>query len=102
LRGIVLTRDCFYAGLPVASAPSYLMLSQAGVLAVEMECAALFLVGSLRGAATAAILTVDGNVLQQMETVDSYRPDREVVHTAVAAAIEIALRSLAAAPAAST
>lgn len=95
-QGVVLTRDGFYAGLPTAHTPDYQVLSQANVLAVEMECAALFLVGSLRRVQTAAILTVDGNVLQDVETVESYRPDREVVQTAVGASIEIALQALAA------
>jgi uridine phosphorylase len=61
-----------------------------------MECAALFLVGSLRRAQTAAILIVDGNVLQQTESVESYLPDREVVQMAVGTAIDVALRALAA------
>jgi len=95
-QGVVLTRDGFYAGLPTAHTPDYKVLSQVNVLAVEMECAALFLVGSLRRVQTAAILTVDGNVLQQMETVESYRPEREVVRAAVGASIEIALQALAA------
>jgi uridine phosphorylase len=94
--GIVLSRDCFYAGLPTVNAPDYQLLSQANVLAVEMECAALFLVGSLRRAQTAAILVVDGNVLQQTESVESYLPDREVVQMAVGTAIDVALRALAA------
>lgn len=93
-QGIVLTRDSFYAGLPALHVPDYKLLSQANVLAVEMECAALFLVGTLRGVQTAAILTVDGNVLEKTESVDSYQPDRTVVQTAVGTAIDLALQTL--------
>ncbi|MFO7662236.1 MAG: nucleoside phosphorylase [Chloroflexota bacterium] len=91
--GIVLSRDNFYAGVPAPAAPDYRVMSQARVLAVEMECAALFVVGSLRGIATAAILAVDGNVLEASESVETYRPGQEVVHRAVESAIELALES---------
>jgi uridine phosphorylase len=92
--GIVLSRDNFYAGVAAPAAPDYRVMSQAGVLAVEMECAALFLVGSLRGIATAAILAVDGNVLEASESVETYRPGRYIVHRAVESAIDLALEGL--------
>jgi uridine phosphorylase len=92
--GLVLTSDSFYPGVTTAATPDYQQLAAAGVLAVEMECAALFLVGSLRGVATAAILAVDGNVLAKRENVDDYRPHRPEVAAAVEAAIRIALASL--------
>lgn len=92
--GPVLTRDAFYAGLPTAAVPDYRTLSQAGVLAVEMECAALFVIGALRGARTGAILAVDGNVLAEAESMDSYQPDRAVVNEGVQAAIQIGLLAL--------
>lgn len=92
--GIVLSRDSFYPGVEVATAPNYRVMSRANVLAVEMECAALFLVGSLRGAQTAAVLAVDGNVLEATESVESYKPGRDVVHQAVDAAISSALEAL--------
>lgn len=93
--GIVLSRDNFYAGVAAPAAPDYRAMSQARVLAVEMECAALFLVGSLRGAATAAILVVDGNVLEAAESMESYRPGRDIVRAGVDAAIDCALEALA-------
>ena len=65
-------------------------------MAVEMECAALFLVATLRGVQSAAILAVDGNVLEQGESMDTYEPHRQVVQDAVMAEIGIALRALAA------
>lgn len=92
--GLVLTVDGFYKGVPTPETPDYHALSQARVVAVEMECAALFLVATLRGVQSASILAVDGNVLQQAESMDSYEPDRQVVHSAVAAGIAIALDAL--------
>jgi uridine phosphorylase len=92
--GIVLSRDNFYAGVPVAGAPDYRSLSQARVLAVEMECAALFLVGALRGARTAAILVVDGNVLEAAESMEGYQPGQPIVRHALDTAISCALEAL--------
>ncbi len=89
--GIVLTRDNFYAGVSTWDIPDYKVLSKAHVLAVEMECAALFIVGALRQVQTAAILAVDGNVLQAAESMQGYQPHREQVKTAVSQAIHIAL-----------
>lgn len=97
--GIVLTRDNFYAGVTTPHTPDYRQLSLANVLAVEMECAALFIVGALRGVQTAAILAVDGNVLHGPgESMETYRPHREIVVQAVAAEIDIALETLASGP----
>lgn len=93
-KGLVLTRDVFYQGVNGAQIPDYLSLSAANVLAVEMECAALFIVGSLRAVPTAAILAVDGNVLESAESFDSYMPHEEKVMAAVDAEIAIALTAL--------
>lgn len=92
--GLVLSRDGFYAGVKAPAAPDYQVLSQAGVLAVEMECAALFIVGNLRGVATAAILVADGNVLEAKESMDSYRPGQDRVRQGVDKAVDLALEGL--------
>lgn len=93
--GIVLTRDGFYEGPKNTRAADYKMLSAAQVLAVEMECAALFLVASLRRVQAAAALVVDGNVLSSGgEKMDSYQPNRPVVAEGVEAAIQVALEAL--------
>lgn len=97
-KGLVLTRDAFYQGVNGAQVPDYPSLSAANVLAVEMECAALFIVGSLRGVSTGAILAVDGNVLESAESFDSYLPHEEQVVAAVEAEISIALNALTYAP----
>lgn len=94
--GIVLTNDRFYPGVDTPEAPQYQTLTAANVLAVEMECAALFKVGALRSVQTAAILAVDGNVMDKAESMDVYDPHRDVVHQAIEDEIEIALSALAA------
>jgi uridine phosphorylase len=93
--GIILSRDNFYQGVKLPDIPRYPTISAANVLAVEMECAALFIVGNLRGIQTAAILAVDGNVLASGgEKMDTYSPGQDSVQTAVTAEIEIALQTL--------
>ncbi|HEY1407618.1 MAG TPA: nucleoside phosphorylase [Promineifilum sp.] len=92
--GIVLTRDSFYPGVHVSNAPDYQTMSRARVLAVEMECAALFIVGSLRAVSTAAVLVVDGNVLEAAESMSTYKPGQEIVLLATDSAITVALDAL--------
>lgn len=93
-RGLVLTRDLFFAGVDTPATPNYKTLSAANVLAVEMECAALFMIGSLRQVNTAAILAVDGNVLEALEDLESYNPHRDLIAQAVETEIKIALKAL--------
>jgi uridine phosphorylase len=92
--GIALTRDSFYAGVQTNSVPSYQQLSAANVLAVEMECSALFIVGTLRNIQTGAILAVDGNVLADGESMSDFNPHRDVVAQAFQAEIVIALQAV--------
>lgn len=92
--GIVLSRDNFYPGVDAPAGIDYKVMSQARVQAVEMECAALFLVGSLRGARTAAILVADGNVLEVSESVETYNPGHETVRAGIDTAITYALEAL--------
>lgn len=88
--GIVLTQAVFYSGGVLGSQLE--MWQRAGAIAVEMECAALFVIGSLRGMQTGAVLAVDGNPLLQPD--DTYDPHRDVVHDAVDAMISLALDAL--------
>lgn len=93
--GIVITRDSFYQGVGPPGSPDYLRLSKVGVQAVEMECAALFLVGALRQIKTGAILVVDGNVLESGgESMEKYDPGQDVVRDSVDRAILVALKAL--------
>jgi uridine phosphorylase len=90
--GLVLSRDNFYRG--VVEGADYAMLATAHVLAVEMECAALYHVAAMRQARAAAILAVDGNVSRVAESFASYQPQQPIVAAAVSAAIQIALAAL--------
>jgi uridine phosphorylase len=93
--GLVLTRDVFYTSNAAPThAPDYKQLSNARVLAVEMECATLFQIGNLHGVRTGAVLAVDGNVLNSSESFETYTPDRDIVYEAVENAIQIGLDSL--------
>jgi uridine phosphorylase len=94
-NGIVLTRDAFFAGVETPHTPVYAQQAAANVLAVEMECAALFLLGSLRQVQTAAILAVDGQVLAEAETMTLPGEQAAALATALNAAIQIALNTLA-------
>ena len=89
--GIVLTRDAFFTGVNPAGAPRHPQMAEARVLAVEMECAALFLVGSLRQIPTAAILAVDGVVTSEPDMMETFDPHREVVQEGIRRAIQVAL-----------
>jgi uridine phosphorylase len=90
----VLTRDAFFNGVVNANTPDYALMSQANVLAVEMECAALFIIGSLRHVQTAAILAVDGFVLEKAEDMAAFADHAAEKKTAVAAAIDTAIQAL--------
>jgi uridine phosphorylase len=94
--GIILSRDNFYRGIDLVDDLDYQLLSKASVQAVEMESAALFIIGSLRGIQTAAILAVDGNVFESAgESMETYEPGKQVVQEAIVSEIEIALRAFA-------
>ena len=94
-EGLVLTSDMFY---PHDALGSDLPIWQrAGVTAVEMEAATLFVVCSLHNVETAAVLAIDGNPLDQDGgSMENYNPRQESVKTAVASSIEIALSALTA------
>lgn len=91
--GLVLTLAPFYPHEVLGS--SLPMWHEAGVVAVEMEAAALFVIASLHRSAAAAILAIDGNPLIEKDgTMEGYNPNRKVVHDAVESMIGIALDAL--------
>ena len=104
LRRASAGRASVHEGLTVTSAVFYSrdilgsdlgLWQKAGVTAVEMECAVLFVLAGLAGAETGAILAVDGNpLLRRDEEMSDYDPHREVVREAVGRMIEIALDAL--------
>lgn len=96
IEGVVLTSDLFYPHEVLGS--DLAMWNRAGVVAVEMECAALFITAALHGVQTGAILTSDGNPLADQDTdMAGYDPHRTVVRDAVDAMIGIALDVVASA-----
>jgi uridine phosphorylase len=95
VEGIVLTSDVFYPHDVLGS--DLAMWQRAGVVAVEMECAALFVTASLHGARAGAILAVDGNPLAEGDDdMSGYDPHRDVVVEAVEQMVAIALDAVAA------
>lgn len=88
--GIVLTHALFYPGEVLGS--DLELWARAGAAAVEMECAALFVIGDLNSVETGAILAADGNPLRPSE--GEYNPHRSLVREAVEEMIGIALDAL--------
>lgn len=94
-RGIVLTSALFYPHDVLGG--DHLMWQRAGCLAVEMEIAPLLITAALHEVAAAAVLAIDGNPLaEQDDDMSGYQPFREIVDTAVAGAVECALKALVA------
>lgn len=87
--GIVLTSDVFFPAL--LDLPNNLM-SEANAVAAEMECAALFVVASLRGVQAGAILAIDGLAIDF--DADAYNPHRDLVARAIEAEARIAIRAV--------
>lgn len=90
-RGIVVASDLFYPGILPSSLELY---SKAGVPGVEMECATLFVIASLRGIRAGGILTVDGNPLKWNE--GNYDPHGEKVTTGKSRMLRLALEGITA------
>lgn len=90
-EGIVLTSAVFYPHPVLGS--DLADWQRAGVIAVEMEVAALFVVASLHGVSAGAILA--GNPLAENdETMEGYDPDRTIVRDAVPRMLTVAFDSL--------
>ena len=92
-EGTILTSDLFYPHDVLGS--DLPLWQKAGVIAVEMEAATLFVVCALHGVEAGAVLAVDGNPLEQDEgNMDTYDPHREVVSQAVEQSIRVGLEAL--------
>jgi uridine phosphorylase len=87
--GIVLTVAAFYPG-PEGLPNNY--YSRAGVIAVEMEVSALFVIASLHGIEAGAVLAIDGMAIDF--EVEEYNPHREKVREAIEQEIDLALGAL--------
>lgn len=91
--GIVLTSDCFYPMDVIEQ--DQRMWQRAGVVAVEMESAALLVIAALHGVAAGAVFAIDGNPLATADkSMTDYQPFREVVAQATNRAVESALAAL--------
>ena len=92
-EGLILTSDMFYPHDILGS--DLLTWQQAGVNAVEMEAATLFVVCSLHGVQAAAVLAIDGNPLQDDGgSMETYNPRQDSVKVAVGNSIQLALAAL--------
>ncbi|MFC4101753.1 nucleoside phosphorylase [Paenibacillus xanthanilyticus] len=89
-KGITLTIDAFFSG---AVELPHEMYKRAGVIAVEMEISALYVIAALRGIRAGAIVALDGDSTAVDE---GYDPHRNIVGEAVDAEIRAALEAMAA------
>jgi uridine phosphorylase len=87
-KGITATFDAFFSGVLELPHATYM---RAGVLGVEMEISALFVIASLRGMRAGAIVAIDGDARGVDE---EYNPHRDVVAQAVDREIDVALRTV--------
>ena len=94
-EGTILTSDLFYPHDVLGSdLPQW---QRAGIIAVEMEAATLFVICGLHGVETGAVLAIDGNPLDQDGgSMETYDPNQSAVSAAVDRTIEIALAALVA------
>jgi uridine phosphorylase len=88
-EGITLTLDVFYSG--VLEFPHQLY-KKAGVVAVEMENSALFVIASLKGVQAGAILAIDGYADADLR--GEYNPHNDLVSHAVETEMKIALDAI--------
>lgn len=88
-EGITLTLDVFYNG--VLEFP-HAVYKKAGVLAVEMENSALFVIAALRGMRSGAILAIDGYA--DADLLAEYNPHTETTAKAIEAEALIALDAI--------
>jgi uridine phosphorylase len=86
-QGIVVTSDLFY---PALVDGQLALFRDANCVAVEMECAALFVTGTLRKVRTGSLLALDGNPLRWTE--GEYNPHGgsmdQAIRTAMGAALD--------------
>jgi uridine phosphorylase len=93
--GVVHTAANFFPS-PVSDVPGWQVWADAGAVAIEMEFAALLVIASLHGARAGGVFAVDGNLRRNAADMADYDPDRDIVRTAKAAMLTVALEALAA------
>ena len=88
-RGIGLSVDAFYRGVLDLGFETY---AAAGAICVEMECSALFIVGTMRRVRTGAIVAIDGDARSAAS--GDHDPHRGLVRKAVDREICVALEAV--------
>lgn len=91
--GIVLTSDLFYPSRVLGQ--DFSEWQAAGVLAVEMELAALYVIAALHGIRAGGLLVVDGNPSKAAVDMSEYDPYRPVVAEGVDRMLRLSLEVLA-------
>lgn len=92
-EGVVLSSAVFYPHDVIGG--DLALWQRAGVVAVEMEAAALFITAALHGVEAGAVLAVDGNPLADEDVeMSGYDPHRSIVTEAVGDMIGVALTAL--------
>jgi len=89
-RGIGLSVDAFYRGVLDLGFETY---AAAGAICVEMECSALFIVGSMRRVRTGAVVAIDGDA--RAAAAGDHHPHRDLVRAAVEREIRATLEAVA-------
>jgi uridine phosphorylase len=89
-RGIGLTVDAFYRGVLDLGFETY---AASGAVCVEMECSALFIVGTMRRIRTGAVVAIDGDA--RSASSGDHDPHRDLVRKAVDREIRVALDAAA-------
>ena len=89
-RGIGLSVDAFYRGVLDLGFETY---AAAGAICVEMECSALFIVGSMRRVRTGAVVAIDGDA--RAAAAGDHHPHRDLVRAAVEREIRATLEAAA-------
>lgn len=90
-KGIVVTQGAFYSGVMPTNTVEQ---AESGALAVEMEVAALYTAASIHGVKAGAILSVDGNALDVLDSAEDCDPDPEMLKNTVEKGVRIALDAL--------
>ncbi len=90
--GVVLTSDLFYPS--VALGQDWAVWQKSGVMVVEMEAAALFIIAALHGLKAGGIFAVDGNPTLAAQDMSEYDPHRTVVSEGIERILRIALHAM--------
>jgi len=89
--GIIATEGVFYDGMMGNTNELY---AKAGVLAVEMEAATMFVIASLRGIRAGCCLNVDNYIFQRLEADSGYQPHKQIVQEGTKSMCKVALDAI--------